>query len=78
VQGVGFRFFVREAAQAEGLGGWVRNLADGRVEAEIEGETEALDRVAGKLSRGPAAAWVDRLVVEELPPSGRTRNFEIR
>lgn len=78
VQGVGFRFFVKEAAGQEGLQGWVRNLPDGQVEACIEGDADALDRLEGKLQRGPASARVARVVSEPVAPSGRARDFEIR
>ena len=54
VQGVGFRFFVEDAAAREGVHGWVRNLPDGRVEARIEGDAEAVERVEAALRRGPA------------------------
>ena len=45
VQGVGFRYFTQDAALREGFTGWVRNLPDGRVEALVEGEAEAVTRV---------------------------------
>ncbi len=53
VQGVGFRWFVRNAARELGLTGWVRNLADGRVEAEASGPPEALDAFERRLREGP-------------------------
>ena len=45
VQGVGYRFFTLEAGAREGLGGFVRNLEDGRVEAQAEGEQTAMWRL---------------------------------
>lgn len=77
VQGVGFRYFVSDAAEHERLGGWVRNLRDGRVEALIEGEAQAVDRVARKIRSGPPAARVDNVVVEEREPSGRATAFRV-
>ena len=65
VQGVGFRWFVRERARRLGLGGWVRNLPDGSVEVFAIGETTQLDLLRGELERGPNGAVVERLV--ELP-----------
>ena len=47
VQGVGFRFFVVEAAEVEGVQGWVRNLPDGSVEAAFEGDPEAVEAMVG-------------------------------
>ena len=78
VQAVGFRFFVEARAAAEGVHGWVRNLADGRVEAVLEGEQESVDRVQSALWRGPSGAHVDDVIVEITVPSGRTTGFSIR
>lgn len=78
VQGVGFRYFVESRAAAEGVHGWVRNLADGRVEALIEGDRESVDRVEAALRRGPAAARVEDVVIEIATPSGRATGFSIR
>ena len=78
VQGVGFRFFTEAAAAREGVCGWVRNLSDGRVEARIEGELSAVDRVEAALRRGPSSARVEHVDVEDLSPDGRTTGFAIR
>jgi len=77
VQGVGFRFFARDAALREGITGLVRNLSDGRLEAIAEGENSALDRFEAALSRGPSHARVSEVETERLPPSGRYLGFEI-
>jgi len=78
VQGVGFRWFAHDAAAREGVDGWVRNLPDGRVEAEIEGELDAVDRVEAALRRGPAASRVEHVNVDERAPEGRRTGFSIR
>ncbi|HYT75635.1 MAG TPA: acylphosphatase [Vicinamibacterales bacterium] len=78
VQGVGFRFFTEAAAAREGVNGWVRNLPDGRVEVQAEGEREAVDRVEAALRRGPASARVDAVDVADLVPHGRMTGFSIR
>ncbi len=78
VQGVGFRFFVQDRAAVEGLHGYVRNLPDGRVEALLEGDDESVLRVERALGRGPAGAQVDRVITEDLAPSGRATGFSIR
>jgi len=78
VQGVGFRFFAERAARREGLHGWVRNLADGRVEASAEGEADAMDRFEGTLRHGPSGARVEQVEVEDAVPDGRFAGFNIR
>ncbi len=77
VQGVGYRFFTLEAGAREGLGGFVRNLEDGRVEAQAEGERAGLDRFERALYQGPPGARVERVGVEALVPSGRRPTFRI-
>ena len=62
VQGVGFRWFVRERARRLGLAGWVRNLPDGSVEVLAKGDEGQLDLLRGELRRGPRGAAVDALV----------------
>jgi acylphosphatase len=59
VQGVGFRWFVRERARRLGLSGWVRNLADGSVEVAAAGDAYQLDLLRRELQRGPNGARVD-------------------
>ena len=78
VQGVGFRFFTQEAAQVEGLRGWVRNQPGGGVEVWAEGEREAVERFERRLRAGPRSARVDEVAVDEVAPEGRGWAFEIR
>jgi acylphosphatase len=78
VQGVGFRVFVLDAAEAEGLRGWVRNMPDGEVEGVAEGEVEALDRFAERLRSGPAGARVDHVTMDDDVPGRFGGRFEIR
>ena len=73
VQGVGFRWFAQEAAGREGATGWIRNLADGRVEALVEGESEAVTRVERALRAGPSGARVDDVFVDDQEPGGYRR-----
>lgn len=72
VQGVGFRFFAREAAEREGLSGWARNQFDGSVEILAEGEAESVRRFESKIRRGPSRARVEHVTVEETSPSGQS------
>lgn len=78
VQGVGFRFFAREAAQVENLSGWVRNLTDGRVEVLADGDRESVDRFERRLRRGPAGARVEQVDVADDAPSSTSGEFEVR
>lgn len=58
VQGVGYRAWAVRAARGLGLSGWVRNRADGSVEALIEGPEEAVDRFVQAARGGPQGAEV--------------------
>jgi acylphosphatase len=78
VQGVGFRMFAAARAAAEGVHGYARNLPDGRVEALLEGDDEAVDRVELALRRGPAHAEVESFEVEDIAPTYRTTGFSTR
>ena len=61
VQGVGFRWFVREEARRLGLSGWVTNLDTGDVEVAAGGEPSSLDRLRRALEVGPTGASVTHL-----------------
>lgn len=58
VQGVGFRWFVREIATRERVAGWVRNRDDGAVEVAAAGDDAQLERFLGAVRRGPPGALV--------------------
>jgi acylphosphatase len=78
VQGVGFRFFAERRAAVEGVHGWVRNLADGRVEVRVEGDQESVDRVEAALRRGPSGARIESFAAEPDVVTGRATGFSIR
>ena len=61
------------AALIEGAWGWVRNLPDGRVEMQLEGEREAIDRLERRVRRGPSSAAVTSVMVPLLPLPERSR-----
>jgi acylphosphatase len=77
VQGVYYRESTRQEAQRLGVTGWVRNLADGRVECHLEGSVEALAQLERWLWQGPAAARVTGVVLEEVGGEGFT-DFQVR
>ena len=78
VQGVNYRWFTLDTAANLGLTGWVRNLPDGRVEAEIEGEKEVVERMIEAMRVGPRVAQVTDLDVSEQPCQDRYRDFQVR
>jgi len=75
VEGVGFRMFDAARAAAEGVHGYIKNLPDGRVEAVVEGDEEAVDRVELALRRGPSHAHVESVTVESVEPTRRATGF---
>ena len=70
VQGVWFRESTRQRAEREGVAGWVRNRPDGAVEAVLEGEEAAVERVLAFARRGPRGAHVDHVDESEEAPEG--------
>lgn len=77
VQGVAFRATTRDEARRLGLTGWVRNLDDGRVELVAQGDTDALDALERWCHRGPPAARVATVLVEDAPLDPALRGFGI-
>jgi len=70
VQGVWFRGSTEAEARTAGVCGWVRNLADGRVEAVFEGPAPAVDALVAFCRRGPRHARVEGIEVFEEAPEG--------
>ena len=68
VQGVGFRWFVREAARSAGVAGWVRNNPDGSVELEAGGAAPALARLRAAVEAGPPGARIEQVVERPATP----------
>jgi acylphosphatase len=77
VQGVGFRNFVEGQARKAKVTGFVRNLADGRVEAVVEGPMEAVQAVVEEMKHGPRSARVEKFEVKDEPPAGDFDSFDI-
>jgi acylphosphatase len=77
VQGVFFRYETRERARAHGLGGWVRNLPDGRVEAVFEGPARAVQAIVDWCRQGPSGARVTEVEVADEESEGLD-TFEVR
>ncbi len=77
VQGVGFRWTTAQGAARHGVPGFVRNLPDGGVEAEIEGDRSDVDAMLELLRTGPPGAAVAGMAVQEIPPRGDA-GFDVR
>jgi acylphosphatase len=76
VQGVGFRFTVREIAAGLGVSGWVRNLADGRVEVAAEAEEEALRDFLARIN-GKFSHYIRDVELSWSGVTGEFRDFQI-
>lgn len=77
VQGVFFRHETAQHARSRGVGGWVRNLPDGRVEAVFEGPREGVERMIAWCREGPRYAAVEGVDVSWEAPAGE-RSFVLR
>jgi acylphosphatase len=78
VQGVGYRWFVARRAQSLGLSGFVRNLYDGTVELEAEGERSLIEELIKESRVGPRSAQVTKLIIEWVEPLNQLGGFNIR
>ena len=76
VQGVGFRYTAKYAAESYGVAGWVRNLYDGSVEMEAEGREADIDAMLSMISHGRYID-IEDISVKDIPPEGE-RYFRIR
>lgn len=76
VQGVFYRESMCRKAAELGIAGWVRNRRDGTVEAMVQGDAEAVQRMLEWARRGPELAQVTDMTVE--PGSGSFTGFERR
>jgi len=77
VQGVGYRAFAIRCAKEIGVAGWVKNLADGSVEAKAVGSIEQLDDFEGRLRQGPTWSDVRAVDVTEIGPF-KASGFRLR
>lgn len=75
VQGVCYRASTVDEARGHGLTGWVRNLADGSVELEAQGEAERIEQLLAWCAHGPPAARVTGVAVEDRAVIADERGF---
>ena len=78
VQGVGFRYFVYRNALSLNLKGYTKNLMNGKVLTEVEGEFGLINELINNLKVGPPHAHVTNCVVEWLPFKNEFNSFEVR
>jgi acylphosphatase len=78
VQGVGFRYFVWREATKLSLSGYVRNLYNGDVEVEAEGDRSLLEEFIMEVRAGPRSAHVSDLEIEWRASQARFKGFEVR
>ena len=78
VQGVGFRWHVRQMARRLGLRGYVRNSQDRTVWVVAEGSERTLREFLSYLETGPSSAVVERVDASWFPGSGEFNGFEVR
>ena len=77
VQGVYYRANTQEAAREKGIGGWVRNLDDGRVEAVFEGEKDGVEAIVEWCHKGSRRAEVEDAEVEWEVATDEFDGFEV-
>ena len=70
VQGVGFRWHVRESARRESIAGWVRNRPDGSVEMVARGDPGSVERLESSVRTGPPGSRVESVSVESMQVDG--------
>jgi len=75
VQGVYFRASTRQQAKQLGVGGYAKNLADGRVEVLVVGEAEAVNALVKWLWRGSPASHVTSVEVQDIDPPAASTDF---
>ena len=79
VQGVGYRWFVKETAARHKVSGWVRNCLDGAVEGEAQGGIPAIDGFLKELKSGHPWAAVENTETQEmLDQDGAEKDFHIK
>ncbi len=78
VQGVFYRASCQDEAEARGLAGWVRNLADGSVEALLQGPREQVESMIKWCYVGPSHARVTKIAVTYEEPGADLAGFRIR
>ena len=77
VQGVGFRWSVRQIATGFEVTGWIRNLPDGRVELLASGDPDEVASFLQAIRDSAMGSFIRKEIPEEIPPPKNLRGFEI-
>ena len=78
VQKVGFRMFVRNTAREFNVTGWVKNMSDGSVTMELQGESKIIEQLIEKIKKGRGRIKVNEFELADLPVVEGERGFAIR
>lgn len=78
VQGVFFRRFVQSEAKALGVTGWVKNMSDGSVTMELQGEAPTLEQLIAQIKKGKGRIKVTSLELSDLPVVEGENGFAIK
>lgn len=78
VQGVGFRAFVQSSAKALNITGWVKNMSDGSVTMELQGEDQIIEQLIEKIKQGRRRIKVTSFEISDLPFVEGEKGFAIR
>ena len=78
VQGVGFRWFVQSLANSLQITCWIRNMENGMVEMELQGETAALHQLLSRIRRGDRFIHVENLSCKPIPTQLKEKRFTVR
>ncbi|KAA6413394.1 MAG: acylphosphatase [Lasallia pustulata] len=78
VQGVNYRSFAQKKASSYGLTGWVSNTSNGKVEGEVQGDAESIQKYLKDLNSGPSAAHVVKVEKSEQEAKEGESSFEVK
>jgi acylphosphatase len=78
VQGVGFRYTVRQLVTGFDVVGWVENLIDGRVQMEVQGAPEEIEEFLQAIRDSHLRGYIDRITIDEIRPLSGLKGFQIK